>query len=205
VNAFFRIVFRTRVTVSSFRIIRRELLDAILSYDLNFTYIDGLLAWNTQRVGQIAVDHHPRSHGRSGYSLSKLVVLAMNLFTNFSLLPLQLVSLAGFGAALGGFGAGAYYLAKYLFAQIAVPGYASTIIAILALGGLQLLGLGILGEYLGRVHLNMNRKPQYTVRHVWRRASAPDVGTVEDEPCTAEDTSRASSRAQSPEQQHDPS
>jgi undecaprenyl-phosphate 4-deoxy-4-formamido-L-arabinose transferase len=166
VTAFYRLVFKTKVQPSPFRIMRREVVEAILSYNLNYTFIDGLLAWNTQRIGQITVEHHPRATGRSGYSLSKLLVLAMNLFTNFSLLPLQLVSLAGLLASLGGFAAGAYYLAKYLFAQIAVPGYASTIVAILVLGGLQLLSLGIIGEYLGRMHLNVNRKPQYTVRTV---------------------------------------
>ena len=166
VTAFYRLVFKTKVRPSAFRIIRREVVEAILSYNLNYTYIDGLLAWNTERIGQVTVEHHARASGCSGYSLRKLLVLAMNLFTNFSLLPLQLVTLAGFLASLGGFAAGAYYLAKYLFAQIAVPGYASTIIAILVLGGLQLLSLGIIGEYLGRMHLNVNRKPQYTVRTV---------------------------------------
>ena len=176
VTAFYRLVFKSKVQPSAFRIMRREVVEAILSYDLNYTFIDGLLAWNTQRIGQVTVEHHPRRNGRSGYSLSKLLVLAMNLFTNFSLLPLQMVSLLGFLAALCGFGVGAYYLAQYLFAQIAVPGYASTIIAILVLGGLQLLALGILGEYLGRVHLNINRKPQYTVREVLEagvRAAVP--------------------------------
>ena len=166
VTAFYRLVFKTRVQPSAFRIMRREVVEAILSYNLNYTYIDGLLAWNTQQIGQVTVEHHPRANGRSGYSLRKLLVLAMNLFTNFSLLPLQLVSLAGFLAAMGGFATGAYYLGQFLFAQIAVPGYASTIVAILVLGGLQLLALGIIGEYLGRVHLNINRKPQYTVRQV---------------------------------------
>jgi undecaprenyl-phosphate 4-deoxy-4-formamido-L-arabinose transferase len=166
VNAFFRTVFRTRVTVSCFRIIRREVIDSILSYNLNFTYVDGLLAWNTQRIGDVEVDHIPRQGGRSGYSLAKLVVLALNLFTNFSVLPLQVVSCVGFVAATGGFVMGMYYLVQHLLSHIAVPGYASTIVAVLVLGGLQLLSLGLMGEYVGRLHLNVNRKPQYTVRQL---------------------------------------
>jgi undecaprenyl-phosphate 4-deoxy-4-formamido-L-arabinose transferase len=79
----------------------------------------------------------------------------------------------GFIAAFGGLAAGGYYLFRYLLAQVAVPGYASTIIAILVLGGLQLLALGIHGEYLGRLHLNVNRKPQYTVRTVLGAAQDP--------------------------------
>ncbi|MHB8971963.1 MAG: glycosyltransferase family 2 protein [Pirellulaceae bacterium] len=166
VTLFYRIVFRSRVKVTSFRIMRRELSDKILSYDLNFTYLDGLLAWNTQSIDDVAVEHHARASGRSGYSLAKLVILAMNLFTNFSLFPLQIVSLIGFVFALFGFTLGTYYIFRAVFRLIEVPGYASIIVSIFVLGGAQLLALGVLGEYLGRLHLNVNRKPQYGIRHV---------------------------------------
>jgi undecaprenyl-phosphate 4-deoxy-4-formamido-L-arabinose transferase len=166
VNAFYRMVFKTGVTVTSFRIMRRELLESIFYYSLNFTFIDGLLAWSTNRVGEVPVEHRPRAEGRSSYSLSKLMVLAFNLFTNFSLLPLQCVTTCGFLSAAGGLGLAAFYLIQYMLSNIVVPGYASTIIAVLVLGGVQLLSLGIIGEYLGRLHLNVNRKPQYVVRHV---------------------------------------
>jgi polyisoprenyl-phosphate glycosyltransferase len=166
VTAFYRHVFRMRVTPSAFRIVRRELIEAILSYDLNYTYVDGLLAWNTRRIGQLPVRHEARKVGRSGYSVGKLLVLALNLFTNFSLLPLQVVSLCGFLAAAAGFAIGGYYLVEYFLNRIVVPGYASIIVAIFLLGGLQLLALGIMGEYLGRLHLNVNRKPQYTIRSI---------------------------------------
>lgn len=177
VNAFFRLVFRTRATVTSFRAIRRELVDAILTYDLNFTFLDGLLAWNTQRIGETVVEHHPRSCGRSGYSFTKLLTLALNLFTNFSLLPLQMASGIGVIAAVVGLGLGAYYLLLGLLHNISVPGYASTIVAIMVLGGLQLLGLGIIGEYVGRLHLNVNRKPQYSIRAVQRATGSPLAAT----------------------------
>jgi undecaprenyl-phosphate 4-deoxy-4-formamido-L-arabinose transferase len=163
-NIFYRWVFHLTVTVTAFRVMRRQLAQSILTYDLNFTFLDGLLAWNTQRIGEVAVRHEPRQDGRSGYSLRHLVLLAMNLFANFSLLPLQLVSLLGFVFSLVGFVLGGFYLVKYFLDQLIVPGYASTIVAILVLGGTQLLALGVIGEYLGRLHLNVNRKPQYTVR-----------------------------------------
>jgi len=166
VTSFYQLVFRSRVTTSAFRIMRREVVDAILAYDLNYTYIDGLLAWNTDRIAQIEVEHRPRQNGRSGYSLGKLLTLALNLFTNFSLLPLQAVSAVGFVVAVLGLVMGVYYFILYVSGNILVPGYASTIVAILVLGGLQLLSLGIMGEYLGRVHLNINRKPQYTIRTI---------------------------------------
>ncbi len=166
VNVVYRTMFKTQVSISSFRIIRREVLEATFSYSLNYTFVDGLLAWNSQRIGEVTVEHHPRKIGRSNYSVPKLVVLALNLFSNFSLLPLQAVSLVGFVIAFTGLLAGAYYVLQFLLSNIAVSGYASTIVSILVLGGVQLLSLGMIGEYLGRLHLNVNRKPQYTIRNV---------------------------------------
>jgi glycosyltransferase involved in cell wall biosynthesis len=163
---FYRTVFRNSVTPTPFRIMRHQLARSVLFYDLNFTYLDGLLAWCTSRIGAVAVEHHARPQGRSGYSLGKLLVLALNLYTNFSLIPLQVVSLLGFITATSGFLVGAYYLVQFVAANIVIPGYASTIIAILILGGVQLLALGVIGEYLGRLHLNVNRKPQYVIRQV---------------------------------------
>jgi polyisoprenyl-phosphate glycosyltransferase len=166
VNRFYRLVFQSPVTVTAFRILRRELVETILPYSLNFTFVDGLLAWNTRRIGEVKVAHDPRAKGVSGYRFRKLLTLALNLFTNFSLLPLQFVSVCGLTAATSGFVLGLYYLYLHLKSSITVPGYASTIVSILVLGGLQLLGLGIMGEYVGRLHLNVNRKPQYSVRHI---------------------------------------
>ncbi len=163
---FFQIALRTRVVPSSFRIMRREVAEAITRYPYHFTHIDGLILWNTTRIAQVEVEHRPRANGRSGYSLGKLLLLALNVFTNFSLLPLQVASVLGLLAAAGGLALGAAYLLLYLLGRIAVPGYASMIVAVLVLGGLQLLALGILGEYLGRVHLNLNQRPQYTIRQV---------------------------------------
>jgi polyisoprenyl-phosphate glycosyltransferase len=163
---FYRTVFRSTVMPSTFRVMRQQLVRSVLFYDLNFTYLDGLLAWCTSRIGSVQVEHHARAHGRSGYSMRKLLLLTLNLYTNFSLLPLQVVSALGFVTALSGFGVGAFYLFRYFAANISVPGFASTIIAVLILGGAQLLALGVMGEYLGRLHLNVNRKPQYVVRHI---------------------------------------
>jgi undecaprenyl-phosphate 4-deoxy-4-formamido-L-arabinose transferase len=166
VNRFYQLVFQSCVTVTAFRVLRRQLLDTILSYSLNFTFVDGLLAWNTRRIGQVLVAHHSRAKGRSGYGFGKLMTLALNLVTNFSLLPLQFVSFCGVAAAIVGFVLGLYYLFLQITSNIAVPGYASTIVSILVLGGLQLLGLGIMGEYVGRLHLNVNRKPQFSIRNI---------------------------------------
>jgi undecaprenyl-phosphate 4-deoxy-4-formamido-L-arabinose transferase len=173
VSRFYRTVFKSPLTPTTFRAIRRQLVRSVLFYDLNFTYVDGLLAWCTDRIGSVPVQHHARAQGRSGYSVRRLMLLALNLYTNFSLLPLQAVSLLGLLTAASGFTVGLYYLIQYFAANIAVPGYASIIVAILLLGGVQLLALGVMGEYLGRLHLNVNRKPQYVIRHLEGRAGEP--------------------------------
>jgi glycosyltransferase involved in cell wall biosynthesis len=161
---FYRTVFRNPVTPTPFRVMRHQLAQSVMFYDLNFTYLDGLLAWCTSRIAGVEVAHHARSEGSSGYSLGKLLALALNLYTNFSLIPLQIVSGLGLLTALCGFATGLFYLSQYFISNITVPGFASTIIAVLILGGAQLLALGVIGEYLGRLHLNVNRKPQYVIR-----------------------------------------
>lgn len=178
---FYRTVFRNPVTPTPFRIMRHQLAHSVMFYDLNFTYLDGLLAWCTSRIAGVEVEHHARVQGNSGYSLGKLLGLALNLYTNFSLIPLQMVSGLGFVTAMSGFLVGIYYLFQFLASNIAVPGFASTIIAILILGGAQLLALGVIGEYLGRLHLNVNRKPQYVIRNMDKpnMQSAPDARIVE--------------------------
>lgn len=174
---FYRTVFRNPVTPTPFRIMRLQLARSVMFYDLNFTYLDGLLAWCTGRIEGVEVEHHVRAQGSSGYSLGKLLGLALNLYTNFSLIPLQIVSGLGVVTAASGFLVGIYYLFQFLASNIAVPGFASTIIAILILGGAQLLALGVMGEYLGRLHLNVNRKPQYVVRHLKRGSMPSDTET----------------------------
>lgn len=178
---FYRTVFRNPVTPTPFRIMRHQLAHSVMFYDLNFTYLDGLLAWCTSRIAGVEVEHHARAQGNSGYSLGKLLGLALNLYTNFSLIPLQMVSGLGFVTAMSGFLVGLYYLFQFFASNIAVPGFASTIIAILILGGAQLLALGVIGEYLGRLHLNVNRKPQYVIRNMDKSnmQSAPDARIVE--------------------------
>lgn len=166
VSQFYKKVFRHSFTPTPFRIMRHQLVRNVLFYNLNFTYLDGLVVWCTDRIGAVKVEHHERKEGRSGYSIRKLVGLALNLYTNFSLLPLQFVSTIGFLTAVSGFLVGLFYLLQYMLTNITVPGFASTIIAVLILGGVQLLALGIMGEYLGRLHLNVNRKPQYVIRQV---------------------------------------
>ena len=178
VTAFYKFVFATKIGPTSFRAFRADLLPSLQDYHLNYTYIDGLLNWSTRRIGEVDVVHAPREVGRSGYRPATLLLLASNLLTNFSILPLQLVSLVGLTVATLGILGALFYLVQYLINQIAVPGFATTIIVILVIGGLQMLALGIIGEYLGRMHLNVNRKPQFVVRQVRNETAAPYTATA---------------------------
>ena len=163
---FFQFVFQVSVKPTAFRAIRREVITSILPYQRNFTVVDGLLAWSTQRIGAVDVEHHPRAVGRSGYSIRKLVLQSINVLTNFSLAPLQVVSAMGLLTSVAGLLLATYYLFLYFTSALGVPGYGSLIVTILVTSGLQLLSLGVIGEYLGRVLLNINMKPQYVERTV---------------------------------------
>ncbi len=164
IKSFYQRIFRSSANVTSFRIIRRQVIDGIVRYDKNYTFIDGLIAWHTANIGNVEVIHEERGQGSSGYSLTKLFTLSMNMLTNFSILPLQAVSTAGLFFSLVGFLLTLGYLVKFLIWGIPVPGYTSIIIVITFFSGVQLLALGLIGEYLGRVHLNINSKPQYYIR-----------------------------------------
>jgi polyisoprenyl-phosphate glycosyltransferase len=163
VGALFKKVFGLSINPTSFRILKRRIVEGVISYDKNFTFIDGLIAWHTTNVGEVEVKHDARGTGRSGYSFRKLFALSMNMLTNFSIVPLQAVAVLGLFFSFGGFLLSVGYLLKYLIWGVPVPGFTSIIIGITMFSGVQLLALGLIGEYLGRIHLNINSKPQYFV------------------------------------------
>lgn len=165
----YRRTFNLNLAITSFRIIRREIVQFVRSYEKSFTYIDGLLAWFTQNIGNVTVKHQKRKAGRSGYSLKNLMMLALNMMTNFSIVPLQLASLTGFVFSLTGFFLGSYYILKKIFWGIPVSGYSSLIVAITMFSGVQLLTIGILGEYIGRIHINVSKRPQYAIKDMLKQ------------------------------------
>lgn len=158
--------FDTKIRLTSFRIIRKEIVDKILSYDNSFTFIDGLISWYTANIGKVYVEHLERKAGRSGYSVKRLIVLALNMLTNFSIGPVQVASMIGILFSLTGFGFGAFFFLKKLIFGVPVSGFTSIIVAVTIFSGVQLLTLGILGEYISRIHINVNRRPQYAVREI---------------------------------------
>jgi undecaprenyl-phosphate 4-deoxy-4-formamido-L-arabinose transferase len=150
--------------VSAFRAFRRDLRNAFANYHSQFVSIDVLLTWASTRFTAIPVRHDPRAEGVSNYTLGKLVTHTLNMLTGFSTFPLQLASLTGFGFTLFGIGILAYVLIRWLIHGSVVPGFAflASVIAIFA--GAQLFALGIIGEYLARMHFRMMERPSYAVR-----------------------------------------
>lgn len=151
--------------LSPFRGFVRGLRDQALRYQGPFVYVDGLLLQSTspRRIATLTVTHHARSDGRSGYSLRKSVSLWLQMATSFSIVPLRLVSLAGALASCLAFIIGLAVVVQKLRHPELPVGWASLILSILFMGGLQLLALGAIGEYTGRVLLNVNKRPQFVV------------------------------------------
>jgi glycosyltransferase involved in cell wall biosynthesis len=149
--------------LSSFRCMSAFLVEQVLKYDGPFAYIDGLILQSTQSIERIQVVHLPRAEGRSNYTLRRLIRLWLNMFLNFSVMPLRIATLAGAAfSALGGLVAIAVVVEALFFDT--PRGWASVMAAVLLLSGVQLSILGIAGEYLGRLFLTANRKPQFIIR-----------------------------------------
>ena len=156
--------------LSSFRCLSRFLVEQIVRYAGPYPYIDGLILQCTRSVTSIEVQHKARAEGRSGYTVRKLVHLWLNLFTNFSVLPLRLATVLGLSlAALGVLGVG-WVVFLHLTQQGPAFGWGSLMAALLVFSGTQLVMLGLIGEYLGRAYLSANGRPQAVVREVWRNA-----------------------------------
>lgn len=149
--------------LSPFRGIRSEVCQTSLEYRGPFVYVDGLLLQSTSNISSITARHHLRQDGKSGYSLRKSVALWLQMATSFSIVPLRFVSLAGFAASAGAFLFASIVVARKLMNPDLAVGWSSLIVAIMFMGGLQLLALGAIGEYTGRILLNVNNRPQYVI------------------------------------------
>lgn len=154
--------------LSSFKCLNRFLVDEVCRYRGPFPYLDGLILRVTQNYGVVTCEHHARAAGQSGYTLRKLIRLWLNMFTNFSILPLRLAVFVGFVFALLGVLGAVGVVIEKLFIYPDVPiGWPSIVVAIFAFAGIQLMVLGMLGEYLGRVFLSDNGTPQFIVRDAY--------------------------------------
>src|SRR6266567_654480 len=151
--------------LSSFRCMSAFVVREITRYDGPFPYVDGLILQVTQDIDRLTVRHLPRAVGRSNYTLRRLLRLWLSMFVNFSVMPLRLSTLTGFALSLIGAVGSFVVITEALF--FAPPaGWASLMAAVLLLSGVQLLILGIVGEYLGRLYLTVNGKPQSVIKEV---------------------------------------
>jgi len=150
----------------SFRAHRHDLVQRVLRYGGPYPYIDGLILGSTDRIETLEVAHAARTDGESGYTLRRLIRLWMNMFFNFSIMPLRMASILGLLlCACGAIGV-LIVIAEWFSADRTVPGWASLITAISLFSGCQLLMLGVIGEYLGRTYLTVSSKPQSLVRSI---------------------------------------
>ena len=150
--------------VSAFRVFRTELRDSFSDYKGSFISIDVLLSWGTNSFSAIPVNHEKRVNGKSNYTFKKLVRHAVNMVTGFSVLPLQIASMIGFLLSLFGFVVLVYVVGRFLFQGSPVPGFPFLASIIAIFSGAQLLGIGIIGEYLARMHFRTMDKPQYFIK-----------------------------------------
>jgi glycosyltransferase involved in cell wall biosynthesis len=150
-------------SVSSFRIFRTNLREAFERFQSPDMHLDVLLTWATTRFAAVSVRHEPRSAGRSNYTFGRLVHHALNMITGFSSRPLRIASMIGFVFTLFGIVVFIVVVARFLFAGNSVPGFPFLASIIAIFSGVQLLILGIMGEYIARMHVRLMERPTYVV------------------------------------------
>jgi len=148
---------------TSYRMIRGDIAHALTQFDSPFPFVDGYLSWLTNSYATVEVPHNNRAHGTSNYTFKKLVVHTVNIFVTFSDLPLRMASWIGLITFFVGMVLLVAIVGNRLLGGITVSGYASVMVSILLFGGIQLLVLGIFGEYLGRMNFKSSKKPLFLV------------------------------------------
>jgi undecaprenyl-phosphate 4-deoxy-4-formamido-L-arabinose transferase len=159
---------------SALRALRTGLREGWTGVSDPFIAIDVLLSWVTTRHTAVLIPMDKRRHGRSNYGMRRLVRHAVNMLTGFSTKPLRIVTWMGFCAGVFGFGTLAYVEIRHFTTEESVPGFAFLASLVSILAGVQLLGLGVIGEYLGRMHFRSMQRPMYVVRLV-SPARAPEI------------------------------
>lgn len=150
--------------VSSYFVMRSYIKEEILHYRNAYPYVIGLVLRSTTNITNVDVQHRQREQGRSGYTLGKLLGLWLNGFTAFSVVPLRLASFLGIFAAGAGFVYLIYVLVNKIVNPLAPIGWTSMIALLLIVGGIIMLILGMIGEYVGRIYISLNAYPQYVVK-----------------------------------------
>jgi len=152
--------------LSPYKAIKREVVDEIVKYDGPYPYVDGLLFRITQNITQVTIEHHERYAGKGNYNLIKSIRVWSRLATNFSVTPLRIATFLGFISAGIGFILALLFIIWHFMDGKAPLGWASLIVTVLFLGGIQLVSIGIIGEYVGRLFLHHSKEPQFVVNEI---------------------------------------
>jgi polyisoprenyl-phosphate glycosyltransferase len=150
--------------LSSFKIISAEMVPEIIAYRGPFPYIDALILRCTSNIGSESVIHEDRKHGRSNYTLRKLLNLYLNIVINFSFAPLRIVTITGIGISILSFLTSGYIFYEKFFLKNLTPGWAFLSVLLLFSMGITFIVIGVLGEYIGKILMTLNNSPQYTVK-----------------------------------------
>lgn len=150
--------------LSSFKAIAGGVRDELVKYTGPYVYVDGLILMVTSSIVTIELEHFERYEGTGNYSFFRSLALWAKMATNFSVMPLRAAATLGLLFSALGLLSAALLVMERLMGNDWPPGWASVIVAVLVIGGFQLLAIGLIGEYLGRTYITVNRTPQYTVR-----------------------------------------
>ncbi len=150
--------------VSSYFAVKRFVVEDMIRYENSYPYVIGLVLRATRNIANVSVKHREREEGTSGYTLKKLIGLWFNGFTAFSVKPLRIATAVGAISAAVGFLYGIYTIVKRLINPEVPMGFSSTMSAIVFFGGMLMLMLGLIGEYIGRIYISLNNSPQYVIR-----------------------------------------
>ena len=152
------------IGLTSYYAVKRYVIDEICQYKNPYPYIPGLLLRTTKNIGCVEIEQKERLSGTSGYNLRKMLSLWLNGFTAFSVKPLRVATLIGFLSSVFGFLFGLFIIiSKFLNSDVLI-GYSSIMASIWFIGGIILLVLGLIGEYIGRIYISINKLPQYVVK-----------------------------------------
>jgi glycosyltransferase involved in cell wall biosynthesis len=154
------------IYLSPFKVIRKEVVDEIVKYKGPYPYVDGILFSITQNVSQVDAEHHSRFAGQSNYTLLRSIAVWLKLMTSFSVFPLRIATFIGMLASILGFLLATFYFAKYFIVGETVEGWTSLMVLMLILSGTILIAIGAIGEYVGRSYIQLNRRPQYSIKEV---------------------------------------
>jgi undecaprenyl-phosphate 4-deoxy-4-formamido-L-arabinose transferase len=152
------------IYLSPYKAIKREVVNEIVKYDGPYPYVDGLLFRVTRNITQVTVEHHERYSGKGNYNLRKSISVWLKLATNFSVLPLRIATFLGFISSGIGFILALFFIIGHFMEVEAPTGWASLIVVALFLGGIQLVSIGIIGEYVGRLFLHHSKEPQFIIK-----------------------------------------